>query len=764
MNKLKGDYIVIDNLKGSDLVGLEYESFYPDIEVQRGIRSKVISFDEVGEKDGTGIVHIAPNCGDIDYELGKKLNLKILGPALDDFGNYNEGYGWLTGRNVKEVKKEIVSDLDKRGLLYAVENYKHRYPICWRCKEELVFRLDYSWFISCDEIRPIMKKEASKVEWYPEHVGKLMQDWLDNMEDWNISRKRYWGLPLMFFECNACQNIEVIGSLKELREKAVNKKEVDNLPELHRPWIDKITIKCKCGEKVERIKEVGDCWLDAGIVPFSTLKYFEDKKYWKKWFPAELEIEMRAQVRLWFYAQLFMSVVLEGVAPYKRILAYEEVRDEKGEPMHKSKGNAIWFNEAVERMGADVMRWQYCSQNPQFNLNFGYGPAKKIKGYLLIIQNLANYIKQNCNNTSKTYSKDLASLWILSRRENLKLNVTKYLDNLEYHKAIEGIKNFLLFDLSKTYVQFIRDELHDPKVQSVLYDSYFDAITLLAPFLPFITEKINLDVYKKESIHLQPWPKADTKLINEELENSMNTADTIIQNLLALREKAQFGVRWPLKEAMIKTNDKVIKAAVEKLNDLIKRQTNIKKVSVVTEVKGLKSEIKPDFNKLGPVFKDKTSKIITAISMISSESIMRAIEKKGIYKLKVDKDVFDIKKEYLTVSEALPLHMRSLDVKNASFYINTELTPDLESEGFYREVTRRIQDLRKKAGLKKKDKIELVIRTLYDDLEHWKKDIQEKTSAFKILITNREVDDTKYTYKIKEKIRLKEFELMFNVI
>ena len=163
-----------------------------------------------------------------------------------------------------------------------------------------------------------MKKESAKVIWYPEHVGKLMQDWLDNMEDWNISRKRYWGLPLMFYECNSCKNTEVIGSLKELKEKAVNKKAVDSLPELHRPWIDDIKIKCKCGHEIERVKEVGDCWLDAGIVPFSTMKYFEDKDYWKRWFPVDLEIEMRAQVRLWFYAQLFMSVVLEGVAPYKK--------------------------------------------------------------------------------------------------------------------------------------------------------------------------------------------------------------------------------------------------------------------------------------------------------------------------------------------------------------------------------------------------------------------------------------------------------------
>ena len=645
MNKLGGDFFVVEKLKGADLVGVEYESFFPDLEVQKDVKPRVIPWNEVGEKDGTGIVHIAPNCGDVDYEIGKKLNLKILDTALDDFGNYNKGFGFVTGRNVKDVKKEIVKDLENRKLLFKIENYKHRYPICWRCKEELVFRLDSSWFIRCDEIRPIMKKEAEKVEWYPEHVGKLMQDWLDNMEDWNISRRRYWGLPLMFFECTNCNNLHVIGSLKELREKAVDKKEVDKLADIHRPWIDKIKIKCECDAELERIKDVGDCWLDAGIVPFSTLKYFDDKKYWKKWFPVDLEIEMRAQVRLWFYAQLFMSVVLEGSAPYKRILAYEEVRDEKGEPMHKSKGNAIWFNDAVEKMGADVMRWQYCSQNPQYNLNFGYSPGKEIQRHLLIIQNLANYVKQNSKKLSKGYSKDLASLWILSKIENLKIKVTNYLDNLEYYKALEEIKEFLLFNFSKTYIHFIRDDLEDGKIQRVLHDVYFSAITLLAPFLPFFTEKINLEVYKKESIHLQKWPKADKKLINNELENAMDYSNEIIQGIMAARDKEKIGVRWPLKKAIIylhKDNEKTANET-KKLTELILKQTNLKKIEFIVTDKTLDEEVNGVLFKFGHIVLDTT------------------------------------------------------------------ITKELEEEGYCRELMRRIQDLRKKNNLQKEDKINLDI-------------------------------------------------------
>ncbi|MBI2148147.1 isoleucine--tRNA ligase [Candidatus Woesearchaeota archaeon] len=695
INKLGSDSLVLENLKGADLVGLEYEPFYPEIEVQKSITLRVVPWDEVGEKDGTGIVHIAPNCGQEDYELGKQLKLKILKPALDEFGNYNEGFGWLTGKNVRQVKKEIVKDLEKRGILYSVENYKHRYPICWRCKEELVFRLDSSWFIACDEIRPIMKKESAKVEWYPEHVGKLMQDWLDNMEDWNISRRRYWGLPLMFYECNKCNNLEVIGSLKELKDKAVNKKEVDLLPELHRPWIDKIKIKCKCGEEIERINDVGDCWLDAGIVPFSTLKYFEDKTYWKKWFPVELEIEMRAQVRLWFYAQLFMSVVLEGRAPYKRILAYEEVRDEKGEPMHKSKGNAIWFDEAVEKMGADVMRWQYCNQNPMFNLNFGYGPAKEIQRYLLVIQNLANYIKQNCVNISNNYSDDPASQWILSRRETLKLDVTNYLDNLEYHKAIESIKNFLLFDLSKTYVQFIRDSLDDAKVQKVLYSSYFDAITLLAPFLPFFTEKMNLEIYKKESIHLQSWPRSDSKLVNKNLERAMEFSDIVIQGVMAARDKEKINVRWPLARAIIylHKDHENVKKATELLLEPVLKQINVKKL------------------------------------------------------------------DFKVVEKTLDEELQGISFKFGHVVLNLEFTKELEEEGFAREIMRRIQNLRKEAGLKKENEIELFVN-IDVDLTKWKKQIEEKCGARTLKFEIQK----NVKHSTSGEIKSKKFDIGFNLL
>ncbi len=611
-SRLGDNYLVIGRMKGKELIGLEYTSPYEDLPAQKGVTHKVVSWDEVSEEEGTGIVHIAPGCGEEDNELGKKEKLKEIAP-LDEFGNFINGFGWLTGKNVVGVNQEIIEDLKKRGLLFRVENYKHRYPVCWRCKHELVFRLATGWFIKSDDIRPLMKREAQKVGWHPEFAGKIMQDWLDNMEDWNISRKRYWGLPLMFFECK-CSNLEVIGSLKELNEKASDKKAVDRLPELHRPWIDDVKIKCsKCGDEVERIKDVGDCWLDAGIVPFSTLKYSEDKKYWKKWFPADLVLEMRAQIRLWFYALLFMSVTLENKAPYKNVVTHEDVRDEKGRPMHKSLGNAIWFDDAAEKMGADVMRWIYTTQNPTDSLKFGYNIALEQQKVLNILFNTANYVKTYCeaNHFKPTKSKgaSLADKWIVSKLETLKQNVTSHLESFKYYSATKELQNFFLYDFSRWYIHIIRPEVK-PGVNSqkkkailnTLYSVMLDLLKLMSPFTPFISEYLYQIFFKqfesKESIHLLDWPAVNKKQVNNKLEDDMEIVKKIVDACLAAREKANIKLRWPIKEVTVVSENK-ISSAVNNLKEVLLSMCNCKGVKVTEKSpEGDFSEVEFDYGKI----------------------------------------------------------------------------------------------------------------------------------------------------------------------
>ena len=336
--------------------------------------------------------------------------LEVVQP-VDESGRFYDSFGWLHGLSTTEAAEQIIGNLEEKGVLVEAGLHEHRYPECWRCHTPLIFRIADDWFISVRVLRQQMLDANATVEWTPEYMGKRMDDWLRNMGDWNISRRRYYGLPLPFYPC-ACGHLNVIGSRAELEERALSG--LDQLEELRRPWIDRVPVRCaECGEPVERIKEVGDVWLDAGIVPFSTLGWQNDERvpegfgtgaakglttadlpdhaYWEKWFPADWVSEMREQIRLWFYSQLFMSVVLTGGAPFRRVLGYEKMLDETGREMHASWGNTIPAEEAFERMGADVMRWQFAAQPPDRNLLFGFGPAEEIKRKLLTFWNSVKF-------------------------------------------------------------------------------------------------------------------------------------------------------------------------------------------------------------------------------------------------------------------------------------------------------------------------------------------------------------------------------------
>ena len=371
----------------------------------------MIPWDDVTLDDGTGIVHIAPGCGAEDFELSRVHDLPVLTP-VDESGRFYDDYGWLHGLSTVEAAEQIIGYLEEHGRLVEAGLHEHRYPECWRCHTPLIFRISDDWFIAVDELRQRLRDANAEVEWTPEYMGKRMDDWLVNMGDWNISRRRYYGLPLPFYPCD-CGHLNVIGSKAELEERALGG--LDQLEELRRPWIDEVPIRCEqCGEEVRRIPEVGDVWLDAGIVPFSTLGWqspeyvpegyatgaakglttadLPDHAYWEEWFPADWVSEMREQIRLWFYSQLFMSVVLTGRAPYRQVLGYEKMLDETGREMHSSWGNTIDAPEAFARMGADVMRWQFCAQPPDRNLLFGFGPAHEIKRKLLTLWNSVRFL------------------------------------------------------------------------------------------------------------------------------------------------------------------------------------------------------------------------------------------------------------------------------------------------------------------------------------------------------------------------------------
>ena len=519
--------------RGSELVGWRYRGPFDELQ---SVEHRVIPWDDVSMDDGTGVVHIAPGCGAEDFELSHVHDLPVLMP-VDESGRFYDEYGWLHGLSTTEAAEQIIGDLQEKGILVEAGLHEHRYPECWRCHTPLIFRIADDWFISVRDLRQQMLDANATVEWIPEYMGKRMDDWLQNMGDWNISRRRYYGLPLPFYPC-LCGHLNVIGSRRELEQRAVSG--LDQLEELRRPWIDRVPVSCEqCGEAVERVKEVGDVWLDAGIVPFSTLGWqndtwvpegygrgaaqglthadLPDHAYWEKWFPADWVSEMREQIRLWFYSQLFMSVVLTGRAPFRKVLGYEKMLDETGREMHASWGNTIPAEEAFSRMGADVMRWQYCGQPPDRNLLFGFGPAQEIKRKLLTLWNSVSFFVEYANIAGFTPS--FSSLapsvsapldrWLVERTHAFVVDAT---EQYEGYRADEVMRLFeaYLDDLSNWYIRRSRrrfwDDEHD--AFATLWYALVQTLRVMSPVMPFLTDHLwrNLVQDGPESVHLAGWP------------------------------------------------------------------------------------------------------------------------------------------------------------------------------------------------------------------------------------------------------------------
>lgn len=603
------DYKLIDVCYGRELVEINYDNPMKELlPLQWNVTGKVIlSTEFVSMEEGTGLVHIAPGHGPEDYQLGIEFNLPILSP-LDESGKFTEDAGWLKGKTAKEANKIVLEKLKEMNVLFRETEVTHSYPCCWRCDEELVYRTGEEWFISSEQIKPKLLEVTEKVYWYPEWTAKSMKDWLTNLKDWNISRKRYYGLPLPFWVCE-CGQLEVIGSKEELKKKAV--KGFEQLKELHRPWVDNVIIKCpKCGKEMKRVDETGDCWLDAGVVYFSTLNYLDDKKYWNRWFPADFVTEMHEQIRLWFYATLFVAVTLEEKAPYKSVLSNGMVLDEKMNEMHKSAGNVIWADEAIEKMGADIMRWMYCTQNPGQSMPFGYTPANEVRKTLNVLYNTAKflqtYMEANKLKPSATKKEDVASLWLLSRLQSVKEEVNKALDELKPHVAAKVLQDFFLNDLSRWYGQIIREDIKpdiDSKNKQTILNTFYkvmlETLKLLSPFIPFLTESLYQDFFKpyekEESIHFSDWPAVEKKYLDKEIEEGMEAVKRVVEASNAIRHESGIKLRYKLESLTVDCDKKDVK----KLKDIIANMANVENVEFSKlekgkEIEGMKVSLKTD--------------------------------------------------------------------------------------------------------------------------------------------------------------------------
>jgi len=716
----------VRELPGRDLVGWTYEGPFDDLPAQQGVTHRVIPWTEVSAAEGTGLVHIAPGCGAEDFALGKEHGLPVLAP-IDEFGIFTESFGRMSGRHVYEVASLIKDDLEQRGLLYRADDHTHRYPMCWRCGSELVFRLVDEWFIAMDSLREPMMAVTRQITWIPEFGLERELDWLRNMHDWMISKKRYWGLALPIYECKACGTFEVIGSEHELRARAVEGWDAFDGHTPHRPWIDAVKIRCqKCGAVVSRILDVGNPWLDAGIVPFSTMFYRQDRAKWREWFPADFITEaFPGQYRNWFYSMLVMSTVLENEPPFLTCLGHAMVRDETGREMHKSWGNMIEFNDAAERMGADVIRWLYALQNPAQNVSFGYGPGDEVRRrFILPLWNVYAFFVTYANLDGwkpggKAGAPSLLDRWILSRLADVVATVRARLDAYDVAGAARPIER-LVDDLSLWYVRRGRRRYWksegDADKQAAYETLYTVLVTLsrvLAPFLPFLSEALyqnlvrSVDASAPASVHLCDMPAPDEAARDPELEQAMQQTRHVVYLGRAARNEARIKVRQPLAAATLLDRSGTVARRPE-LIELLKDELNVREVRFAGSLGELgRLEVRPRFDLLGPKFGGRITEVAEALRAQGQALVEQTPEG----------EPFRVR---LPGGEEIVLERAEVDVRmrwgeghggagegGSWVVLDTTVTEDLALEGLARELIHQVQQLRKEAGLDISDRITL---------------------------------------------------------
>jgi len=753
--KEHGGYKVLGTIKGSEMVGWAYDGPYDHFDAQSElggypiVDEKLKAQDSCGKSqhqvvdpgkdgmgndivvggEGTGIVHMAPGCGDIDNKIGQKLGMVSIAP-LDEESKFTGNFGWLSGKSATDEKtvQAIIDDLKERDLLVYVEDYPHVYPHCWRSGDELVFRLVDEWYINMDW-RDEIKKIVDEINWIPEWGREREHEWLDNMGDWMISKKRFWGLalPIWTFEDDTYY---VVGSKEELKSLAVEGWDEFEGHSPHRPWIDKVKIKHPDSGLIgARIEDVGNPWLDAGIVPFSTLGYHEDKDYWEEWFPGDFVTEsFPGQFRNWFYSLLAMSALLEGKAPFKTLLGHALVKDETGREMHKSWGNTIWFDDAAEKMGVDVMRWMYAAQNPEHNLLFGYDHGSEVRKKLIQLWNsysfFATYAAVDEFDPKKVNVADsdlhIMDRWVLSKLHAFIRDARLALDQFRSDKLMNKFELFLE-ELSNWYIRRSRrrfwkseDDSDKQAAYIVLYEVLNNVIKVLAPVLPLVTEEIyqnlvrSLDETAPESIHLCDYPIADENKIDKILMDKVDALRRVVEFGRSARNKANLKIRQPLTKLSFSVNDDEIADFIMDQQNIILDELNVKSINrVPSEFDLLRYHIKPNLQVLGQKFGKEVPAIQTFLGESDGHKILEEIRSKKSYE-------FDLNGKRVSIGrDDLLFNTESVDGFTASgddhvtVGLTTKLTKKLIQEGIVRDVIRQVQTMRKNANFAVEDRIKI---------------------------------------------------------
>ncbi|MDY4996963.1 MAG: isoleucine--tRNA ligase [Bacilli bacterium] len=712
------DFSVVETYLGSDLENLEYEQYLPILSVNKRA-FYVTTADYVTMDSGTGIVHIAPAFGQDDYEVGLRYNLPVLNP-VDENGCYTDGP--FKGRLVvdSELEIEIIKYLASQDKIFKKQKMVHNYPHCWRCKTPLIYYSKPSLYIKTTAYKDKIIEENNKVHWHPSYVGeKRFGDWLNNMNDWAISRNRYWGTPIPLWKCSCGKEI-MIGSRKELIEKSIE--HIDESVELHRPYVDDIHLECpNCGSKMTRVREVIDCWFDSGSMPFAQYHYpFENKELFESQFPADFICEGVDQTRGWFYSLLVISTFVMGKSPYKNVLVNDLLLDKFGQKMHKSKGNAVEPFGILDEFGADATRFYMLYSSPVWTpLKFDEAGIREVQAkFFNTLKNTYTFFSMYANTDGvdpREFHVDYDDLeeidqWLLSKYHHMLVHIDEAMNDYDLNKVVHYLNDFVNEDLSNWYIRrnrrrFWGSTLDNSKksVYQTTYEVLIGVCKVLAPIAPFLSEVIYRNLTDEKSVHLADYPVIEKDKINEELETRMD----LVINLISLgrnsREEAKIKVRQPIQSVLLdKKNEKIIGDMV----DLIKEELNVKEVLYIEDLREyMNITYKPNFKVAGKLFGKDIKDFSKYLENIREEDI----EKLSLGNLVVSLNGT----EYKITEDLVEKKIESKEGYNVSVWnnlviiLNTELSQSLICEGLARETISKIQNLRKSSGFDIADRINI---------------------------------------------------------
>jgi len=751
---LGDDYVVLETMKGKDLEYTEYEQLIPSLTPDK--KAFIVMCDEyVTMSDGTGIVHIAPAFGEDDSKVCRRYNMPYLNPVGED-AVYTDGL-WK-GMNIFDADLEVVKWLKENDKLFKKQKIKHDYPHCWRCDSPLVYYSRPSFYLEVTKIKDKIIEENNKVNWYPSFVGeKRFGNWLENMNDWAISRNRYWGTPLPLWRCS-CGHMEMIGSRQELSEKAIEEVDPKNI-DLHRPFVDDIHLTCsKCGESMTRVTEVIDCWFDSGAMPFAQYHYpFENKELWESQYPADFIAEGIDQTRGWFYSLLVIGTFVTGKSPYKNVLVNELLLDKFGKKMHKSKGNAIEPFTLMKKYGADTIRWYLPYVSPTWTpLKFDeeglkevhskfFNPLKNTYSFFQMYANTDGIDIKDCNINIE--DREEIDRWLLSKFNKLVKNVTVAYDKYDLNEVVKLITTFTSDDLSNWYIRrnrnrFWSSSLDNSKkaVYMTTYEILVGLCKICAPIIPFVTEEIYKNLTGEESVHLTDFPEYNESLIDTKLEEKMDLVRDLISIGRNVREETKIKVRQPLNDILLDGKNEIV---IGDLTELIKEELNVKNIEFVKDLSTyMNFTVKPNFKVVGRVFGSNIKEFQEKLLSITSEDISKLQNNETIL-MNIGGETKEITLEMVDIridsKEGFNVGM----LNNEFVILNTTLTPELINEGIARETISKIQQLRKTMNFDIVDriKVEYTSNDEYENaIKYFIEFISSETLAIEFVKSNEELE------------------------